>query len=99
METKVLQGGRPMSTMLNLADRLLAMGRNFQAIGRDRDALHIFGRLSDFRQIPADVSEEALSRQAEILLRTGRYVRARRHLTALLVRRPDSAGYHYLMAH
>src|SRR5438874_10813929 len=87
-----------MSMTLNLADRLLAMGRNFQAIGRDRDALHILGRLSDFRQISADVSEESQHRQAEILLRSGRYVRARRHLTALLVQRPDSARYHYLMA-
>lgn len=87
-----------MSMTLNLADRLLAMGRNFQAIGRDRDALQILGRLTGFRQIPADVNEEAQSRQAEILLREGRYVRARRHLTALLVQRPDNARYHYLMA-
>src|SRR5438067_2205023 len=98
METKVLQGGRPMSTTLNLADRMLAMGRNFQAIGRDRDALHVLGRVTGFRQLLADINEEAHSRQAEILLRSGRYVRARRHLTALLVQRPDSARYHYLMA-
>src|SRR5438128_12049130 len=77
VEPKDLHGGRVMSMTLNLADRLLAMGRNFQAIGRDRDALHILGRLSDFRQISADVSEESQHRQAEILLRSGRYVRAR----------------------
>jgi tetratricopeptide (TPR) repeat protein len=87
-----------MSMTLNLADRLLAMGRNLQALGRDRDALHVLGRLSGFRQLPTAVSEEAQLRQAEILLQSGRYVRARRHLTALLVQQPDSARYHYLMA-
>jgi tetratricopeptide (TPR) repeat protein len=87
-----------MSTMLNLADRLLAMGRNLQALGRDRDALHVLGKLAGFRQLPPEISEETQRRQAELLLQSGRYVRARRHLTALLVQRPDSARYHYLMA-
>lgn len=87
-----------MSKTLNLADQLLAMGRNFQSIGREHDALRILGRLSGLRQLPAEVSEEAQQRLAEMLLRAGRWVRARRHLTALLTQRPDSARYHYLMA-
>ena len=87
-----------MSTTLNLTDRLLAMGRKFQELGRDQEALHILGRLAGFRQLPAEISEESQVRLAELLLRCGRYVRARRHLTAVLVQRPDSARYHYLMA-
>lgn len=87
-----------MSTTLNLADRLLAMGRRFQNLGRDHDALQFLTRLSDFQHLPPDVTEEAKQRLAEILLRNGRCVRARRHLSALLVQRPDSARYHYMMA-
>lgn len=87
-----------MSKTLKLTDRLLAMGRNLQSLGRDRDALHILGRLIETRQLPVEVSEEAQSRLAEMLLRAGRYAQARRRLTALLTLKPESARYHYLMA-
>ncbi len=50
-----------MSTTLNVVDHLLARGRNFQKVGRDRDALHIFNQLAAFRDLPAAVNEETLS--------------------------------------
>jgi tetratricopeptide (TPR) repeat protein len=87
-----------MSTTLNLADRLLAMGRHFQALGREPDAVRILGRLTNFQQLPPEIIEEARSRLAEMMLRWGRFTRARKLLTALLVQRPTEARYHYLMA-
>ncbi len=87
-----------MSRTLNLADRLLALGRTYQDLGRDHDALDILGRLARFRELPAQVAEETQRRLGEIQLRHGRFRRARRYLGSALVHRPDSARYHYLMA-
>jgi tetratricopeptide (TPR) repeat protein len=87
-----------MSRTLNLIDHLLAMGRNYQQLQQDRDALDILGRLAAFRDLPAEVAEEAQVRQAEIHLRRRKPVAARRHLSAALRNCPDSARYHYLMA-
>jgi Tfp pilus assembly protein PilF len=87
-----------MSTTLNLVDRLLARGQYFQQLGRDHDALAILGRLSDFRELPAEVAEETQIRLAELCLRRKRPRKARRHLTAALRHQPDHARYHYLMA-
>jgi tetratricopeptide (TPR) repeat protein len=87
-----------MSTRLNLVDRLLAMGRNFQRVGRARDAHQILNRLAALRDLPSAVNEETQARLAEICLGEARYTKARRHLAALLVQCPDSARYHYLMA-
>jgi Flp pilus assembly protein TadD len=87
-----------MSTMLKLVDQLLSRGQNFQRIGRDHDALQVFNRLAGFRDLSPAVHEEVLSRLSEILLSEGRFTKARRHLTALLVQCPGNARYHYLMA-
>jgi tetratricopeptide (TPR) repeat protein len=87
-----------MSTTLKLVDHLLTRGRSFQQLGRSHDALQVFNRLAALRDLPPQVNEETLSRLAEILLGEGRYVKARRHLTALLVQCPKTARYHYLMA-
>src|SRR5262245_18001491 len=87
-----------MSTTLKLVDRLLDRGRNFQYLGRHRDAQQVLNRLASFRDIPPDAHEEILARLAEMLLHEGRFTKARRQLTALLVQCPDSARYHYLMA-
>jgi tetratricopeptide (TPR) repeat protein len=87
-----------MSTTLNLADRLLAMGRNYHELGREHDALHVLRRLAGLQELRAEVAEETQSRLAEICLRCRQYKRARRHLTAALRHQPDSAHYHYLMA-
>jgi tetratricopeptide (TPR) repeat protein len=84
--------------MLKLADRLLAMGRNFQQLGRDHDALHVLSRLARFREVPQEISEEAQFRLGEIQLRRGNLRRARRYLATALIYRPDSANYHYLLA-
>lgn len=87
-----------MSMTLNLTDRLLAKGRNYQTIGRDRDALVTLKRLSGFRELPAAVAEETQARLGEIQIKRQKFARARRHLTAALRACPNSARYHYLMA-
>jgi Tfp pilus assembly protein PilF len=87
-----------MQATLNLVDHVLAMGRRFQEIGRQRDALTLLTRLSDFRHLPADAAEETQARLAELHLKRRRFRRARRHLTAALRHQPDNARYHYLMA-
>jgi Tfp pilus assembly protein PilF len=87
-----------MSKTLNLVECLLAMGRNYQVLGRHQDALHLLGRLASFRELRPEVAEEAQARLAEIHLGRDKYVRARRHLSAALTYRPDSKRYHHLMA-
>jgi tetratricopeptide (TPR) repeat protein len=93
-----LHGGSTMSKTLNLADRLLAMGRSFQAMGRTRDAYQVLTRLASFRELPDATAEEALVRLAEIDLQRQKYKQSRRHLSAALVLHPDAARYHYLLA-
>jgi tetratricopeptide (TPR) repeat protein len=87
-----------MSRTLGLAKQLLERGRRYQDLGRHHDALAILGRLEDLRDLPPEVVEETRDRLAEILLRQRQYRRARRHLTAALVQRPQSARYHFLLA-
>jgi Tfp pilus assembly protein PilF len=87
-----------MMSTLNLVDRVLAMGRRYQEVGRHRDALTILTRLSRFRSLPAEAAEETQARLAEIYLKRRKYKQARRHLTAALRHQPDNARYHYLLA-
>src|SRR5205085_12150258 len=87
-----------MSRTLNLVDRLLAMGRNFQHIGRDQDALDVLSRLASFRELPAPAAEETQFRLGEILLKRRKYTRARRHLAAALLHDSENSRYHHLMA-
>lgn len=87
-----------MMPTLNLVDRVLAMGRRYQEIGRHRDAATILTRLSRFRSLPAEAAEETQARLAEIYLKRRKYKQARRHLTAALRHQPDNARYHYLLA-
>jgi len=87
-----------MMPTLNLVDHVLAIGRRYQAIGRHRDAVTVFTRLSRFRYLPAEAAEETQARLAEIHLKRRKYKPARRHLTAALRHQPDNARYHYLLA-
>lgn len=87
-----------MTSTLNLIDRLLTMGRNLQQLQRHHEALDVLGRLAGLRELPAEVAEETQFRLAEIHLKSRRPKTARRHLTAALLYRPDSARYHHLMA-
>ncbi len=87
-----------MNTTLNLVEHVLALGRRYQELGRHRDALALFTRLSGFRELPADAAEETQVRLAEMHLKRRRFTRARRHLAAALHHQPESARYHYLMA-
>ena len=66
-----------MSKKLNLADRVLATGRNFQELGRDQDALRLLGRLAGWQHLAPDISEETLARLAEIHLAHGQFAQAR----------------------
>src|SRR5262245_7110741 len=75
-----LQGGSTMSRTLKLVDRLMAMGRNYLARGRDQEALQVFGKVAGFRKLPRETAEEAQVQLAEIYLRRKNYRRARRHL-------------------
>lgn len=87
-----------MMPTLNLVDRVLALGRRFQEIGRNRDAVTVLTRLSRFRYLPSAAAEEAQARLAEIYLKRRKYKQARRHLTAALRHQPNNARYHYLLA-
>jgi tetratricopeptide (TPR) repeat protein len=87
-----------MNPTLNLFEHLLARGHQLQELGRHRDAGRLLARLAGFRDLPGDVAEQVQVRLAELALRRRRYARARRHLTAALRHRPDSARYHYLLA-
>jgi tetratricopeptide (TPR) repeat protein len=87
-----------MSKTLNLIRRLLARGRKLHKLGVDRDARLTLTRLAAFQDLPAGVAEEVQRRLAELLLKRGKYARARRHLAALLHHQPQNPHYHYLMA-
>jgi tetratricopeptide (TPR) repeat protein len=84
--------------MLPLVDNLLALGRNFQKVGRDRDAIDLFNRLTGFRALPAVAAAEIHERLADLYTRRDNLRKARRHLTIALTHRPDDAGLHNRMA-
>jgi tetratricopeptide (TPR) repeat protein len=86
-----------MNATLNLVDQVLALGRRYQELGRHRDAIRLFTRLSGFRELPAAAAEETQARLAEMHLKRRRFAQARRHLAAALGHGPDNARYHYLM--
>ncbi len=87
-----------MINTLNLVDRVLALGRRYQEVGRHRDALSVLTRLAKFRHLSSDAAEETQARLADIYLKRRKYKNARRHLAAALRHQPDSARYHYLLA-
>jgi Tfp pilus assembly protein PilF len=87
-----------MSRTLNLIRRLLARGRKLHKLGVDPDARRTLTRLASFQELPAGVAEEVQRRLAELLLKQRRYVRARRHLAALIHHQPQNPHYHWLMA-
>ena len=87
-----------MSRTLNLVAHLLAHGRKLHQLGVENEALRTLGQLARFRELEPEVAEEVQSRLAEILLRRGKFARARRHLAAALAHQPDNPHYHHLMA-
>ncbi len=87
-----------MSKTLNLIRCLLAKGRKLHKLGVDGDALLTLSRLSSFRELPAGIAAETQRRLTELLLKQRKYIRARRHLAALLAQQPENPHYHYLMA-
>jgi pentatricopeptide repeat protein len=87
-----------MSRMLNLADRLLAMGRSLHKLGRTHDAVAALERLAQFPALPRHVAEEVHARLGELYLGTKKHRRARRHLALALARQPEHPHYHFLLA-
>ena len=87
-----------MSRTLNLAERTLARGRNLHEVGCDGEALRILGRLAGWRQLPSAVAEETQACLAAIRLCHKQFAQARRHLTAVLLHRPNDARGHYQLA-
>ncbi len=87
-----------LSTTLNLVDHLVTRGRHLQDIGRTRDALRLFTRLANFRELPESVAEEVQSCLGELQMRRRKWARARRHLAAALRQAPTNPRYHFLLA-
>jgi Tfp pilus assembly protein PilF len=87
-----------MSRTLNLVAQVLTRGRKLHKLGAEREALQTFGQLSRFRHLEPEVAEEVQSRLAEILVKRGKFRRARRHLAAALAHQPTNPHYHHLMA-
>jgi tetratricopeptide (TPR) repeat protein len=87
-----------MSRTLNLVAQLLTRGRKLHQLGVENEALRTFGQLARLGDLESEVAEEVQSRLAEILLRRGKFHRARRHLTAALAHQPDNPHYHHLTA-
>src|SRR4051794_34853932 len=88
-----------MNTTLNLAESLLAMGRELQEQGRTRDARLLFARLIKFRDLATHIAEEAQTRLAELYLYDKQYKKARRHLAILMCMRPSTGRYFHLFAY
>src|SRR5438552_18523059 len=87
-----------MSRTLNLSEHLLAQGRNYHTLGADHLALRTLARLARLRDLPEHVAQETHNRLGELLLKQGKFARARRHLAAALAHDPGNATYHHLMA-
>jgi tetratricopeptide (TPR) repeat protein len=87
-----------MSRTLNLVAQVLDRGRKLHKLGAEREALRAFDQLSRFRHLEPEVAEEVQSRLAEILVKHGKFHRARRHLAAALAHQPTNPHYHHLMA-
>jgi Tfp pilus assembly protein PilF len=87
-----------MSKTLSFVEHLLSQGRRYQLLGRDQEALRFLNKLAGLPRLPGAIAEETQATLAEIQLSRRKFHRARRHLTAALLRQPDDAYYHYLMA-
>jgi len=87
-----------MDDTLNLFHSLLARARRYDDLGQDRQAEGLLARLLHNACLPPALVEEASARLAVLRLKRGRFRSARRHLREALLRRPDSARYHHLMA-
>jgi tetratricopeptide (TPR) repeat protein len=87
-----------MSKMLNLVDRLLALGRSLHKLGRAHDAVAALERLAGLPALPRPIAEEAHARLGELYTGLKKYRRARRHLALALVQQPEHPHYHFLLA-
>ena len=87
-----------MSQTINLVDGLLRAARHLQANGQSQPAHDLLQRLSNFRNLPADVAEEVHLRLADLHAEREDFKTARRHLTVALTHAPERGDYHHRMA-
>jgi len=87
-----------MSRTINLIEGLLRTARHLQDNGQTLSAVDILRRLADFRQLPAEVAEEAHRRIAELHAQREEFRKARRHMAIALTYAPQRADYHHRMA-
>jgi tetratricopeptide (TPR) repeat protein len=79
-------------------ERLASLGRKYQELGLEHEAVRCWTRLSGLAGVPAEVAREAQSYLGEFHLDRRRYKSARRHLVAALAQEPGNANFHHLMA-
>jgi tetratricopeptide (TPR) repeat protein len=91
-------GGGSMSHHLNFADRLASLGQHYLKLGRDQEALRLFGRLARLDEVAPGPAEAAQAGLADIYFRRRKFQQARRHLHVALARDPGCARYHHLLA-
>jgi Flp pilus assembly protein TadD len=84
--------------MLNLAERLLALGRSLQKLGREHDAVAALKRLARFPALPRHLAEEVHDRLGDLYLGMKKYRRARRHVALALAQQPNHPHYHLQLA-
>lgn len=87
-----------MHNSLKFSTQLLELGRKYLRFGRQREALHVLGKLAGLGELAPDVAEQTQVHLAEIYLRWNKHRKARRHLQAALARDPRCAKYHHLLA-
>src|SRR4051794_25078968 len=87
-----------MGKTLNLSECMLEMGREMQAQGRHRDALKLFTRLVNFRDLSSEVAEETKARLAELYIGEKQFVKGRRLLSILMCSHPTKAKYYFRYA-
>lgn len=86
-----------MSTILGLAQRLLAQAQNHRHLGRTQSAMRLL-RSALRQELPAKLAEDARVLLAELYQELGDFLRARRHLQAALALAPHRADLHHRLA-
>lgn len=92
LNTSALEASSHDSATLNFQEQLLERARLLDHCGFLRESTSLYSQLM---QLDPETSSEKI---ADLLLRRGKYTRARRHLTAAISRLPNQASLFFLMA-
>jgi tetratricopeptide (TPR) repeat protein len=87
-----------MDAPIQLANRLLAQGRNLTELGCHREARKALEGLLTLAGVEPHLRSQAHFLLAEHFLDLQCYRKARRHLTSVLILQPDNSEAHYWMA-